>query len=171
MCCAATLGGCSLQPAPQISLVDARVAQRTEDGVVVEFDLEARNPGEVALPLKRVDYELLIDGRRVFEGSRSPEATLRRFGTQALRLPAVVGRDAGAELISGTRAVQLRGRVSYVEPDKLSEILFDTGIREPSVRLAGTRTLDFDAPIVEPPPPGREAASPARQAAPTEAKP
>src|SRR5690242_10451031 len=80
--------GCSSYVPPAISIADARVTDRTDEGIAVAFTLDAANKNDEALPLRQTTYSLEVDGQRVFRGERSPEATLRRLGTQQIVLPA-----------------------------------------------------------------------------------
>lgn len=132
-------GGCSSYEAPNLKVVDARVTERSEEGLVLTFTLDAENPNEEAVPLRAVTYRVSLDGRQVFEGTRSPEATLRRYGTQQIRLPAVV---AASEPSFGASEAKYRieGTLRYTTPGEIAEILFDTGVRKPSVGFSGEGT-------------------------------
>jgi len=69
-------GGCSSYTAPVVEVVDARVAEHTSEGAVVQFVITARNTNAKPLPLREVDYTLELNGETVFKGMRSPESTL-----------------------------------------------------------------------------------------------
>src|SRR5690349_17746323 len=79
----AGVGGCSYAP-PQLSVTGAHITEETPEGIVVRFQLDALNTNSVELPLREVHYTLMIDGQPVFSGLRSPEASLRRLGTQQI---------------------------------------------------------------------------------------
>jgi len=136
---AALLAGCSSVQTPVLEVTDARVTERSEHAVVVMFTIDAHNANEVELPLREADYGLWVDGQRVFHGRRSPEATLRRLGTQTFDLPAVVP----LELASGAQ-YELKGHVVYTTPGKLAEILFDAGFVRPTAPFADSGTLEDD---------------------------
>lgn len=146
------LGGCSAYEAPNLKVVDARVSERSTEGVVLMFTIDAENPNEEGLPLRSVDYRVSLDGREVFTGTRSAEATLRRYGTQQIRLPAVV---ALTEPGAGETAANYRieGTLRYITPGEIAEILFDAGVRQPSVSFSGEGRADLTAAAPAPPAP------------------
>ena len=127
---AAVLAGCSSTPAPEISVLGVAPSDRTPDGVLMMVRLEARSTAEDALPLREVAYRVRLDGREVFRGSRSPEATIRRFGTQTLLLPVVFPAQAGP---APSGAYEVEGTLRYAEPGTIAEVLLDLGVRTPSV--------------------------------------
>lgn len=123
--------GCESYRSPELSVVDARAVERTEAGTGLRFTLDATNENDVALPLREVTYTLDVDGRRVFSATRSPEATLRRQGTQQFVLPAVIPTEGGSG--GGGGRYRLAGTLTYVTPGQIAELLFDTGVSVPSV--------------------------------------
>lgn len=126
------MGGCWSTPSPDIMVVGVTATDRTPDGTLLNIELEAQSTAEEQLPLKEVRYRVLLDGREVFSGLRSPEATLRRFGTQRLFLPAVV--PAG---VADQGAYEVEGTLTYIEPGTIAEVLFDFGVRMPKVSFTG----------------------------------
>jgi len=143
---AASLVACSRYASPELSVADARVTERTPDGIAIEFTLDAVNTNEVALPLKTIQYTLDLDGRRVFSGERAPEATLRRFGAQQIRLPVAIPADAGDERLTGERPYRLRGSLVYLTPGELADVLFDARLYRPTVSFADGGVIDFGGP-------------------------
>ena len=143
------LAGCSSYSAPKLNVVEAAITQRTAEGAVVRFTLDAENTNQVELPLKSISYRLSLNGQEVFRGFRSPEATLRRLGTQQITLPTVVRLEDQA-LLEGPVRYRLDGTLTYITPGSVAEILFDAGVRRPSVgfRDAGTLVL-VEAPELE----------------------
>ena len=141
LCLALALVGCSGARAPSLSVSEVNVVERTSEGVAVEFVLDAGNPNRVELPLRQVIYSLSLDGRRVFTGERSAEATLRREGTQQIRLPAVVPLGAGT--LRGVRPYRLQGTLRYVTPGAFGEAMFEAGLYRPSVSFSDSGTIDF----------------------------
>src|SRR5690606_26748915 len=134
---AALCGGCSSFQAPGLEIATVTAAQETEQGMVLSLGLNATNENEVALPLKTARYPLELNGEQVFSGQRSAEATLRRKGTQRILLPAAFSWEAaGQTRPKGEVSYRLRGEMSYVTPGELAELLFDTGVRRPSVRFS-----------------------------------
>jgi hypothetical protein len=143
------LAGCSKYRAPTLTVREAAITQRTDEGAVVRFTLDARNTNQVELPLKSMSYRLSLDGREVFRGFRSPEATLRRLGTQQITLPAVVSLEDQA-LLAGPVRYRIEGSLTYVTPGSVAEILFDAGVRRPTVAFSDAGTLTFiEAPESE----------------------
>jgi hypothetical protein len=139
-------GGCSFYEAPDFRVVSISETDRSEEAVVLGFTLEARNRNDVALPLRRAEYRLTLDGRQVFEGGRVAAATAPRFGTQRIELPAVVP----AELIpperfdeAGEMAYRLEGSVEYQTPGRLAQYLFDINLRRPDAPLSLAGTLEL----------------------------
>jgi len=141
---ALSLAACSGTQAPTITLESAGVAGRTDEGVVLNFGLLADNPNDDPLPLQDVEYELFLDGKRVFAGTRSAEATVRRFGVQRFTLPAVVPAASGAPL-TGTAPYRLVGKITYIAPGALAEALFDIDVIRPTTPLGAEGTVDLDA--------------------------
>lgn len=141
---AAVVGGCAGSAAPKVSIADAQVAERTAEGVAMQFTLNAENSNDVGLPLRTVRYTLELDGRQVFSGTRSAEATLRRQGTQQIVLPAVMaaGQDPIAKM-TGRVPYRISGTMTYVAPGQIAEILFDSGVRVPSTDFSGTGEIDL----------------------------
>lgn len=166
---AGLLGGCSSYEAPNLKVMEARVTERSGEGVVLTFTIDAENPNEESLPLRDVQYRVTLDGREVFSGKRSAEATLRRYGTQQIRLPAVVAMsEPGASAAAANYRIE--GTLWYTTPGEIAEILFDAGVRQPSVGFSGEGKADLtaEAPVVGPaavepepePEPEREAPKP-----------
>jgi Late embryogenesis abundant protein len=141
------LGGCSTYSDPRLSLSKAEATERTADGLGLMFTLDAENRNDVALPLREVEYTLELNGQSVFTGTRSAEQTLRRLGSQQIRLPAVVNlaRSPGAGELTGPTPFRLSGTMKYVTPGQIAEILFDQGVRVPSVAFSQSGEVDLSA--------------------------
>ena len=141
---AASLGACAPHAPPSLSVSGVRVAQRTDAGLVIDFQIDARNVNSFALPLKSARYTVWLDDRRVFKGVRSPEASLRRLGTQRLHLPAAI--PASVPLPRGVVGYRISGTLSYVRPGALAEVLFDAGVITPTTNFSHTGTVDLAEP-------------------------
>ena len=127
------LGACSSYSAPKVENVGVSAPSTGASGATaVVFDLNVRNDNDEGLPLRVVDYTLEIDGKRVFAGTRSAEATAPAKGVQRVRLPAAF---EGSELRPGAR-YRLSGSFTYVIPGAFAEALFDSGVRVPSASFA-----------------------------------
>lgn len=127
---------------PKVSLASARASERTDEGAAMVFTLSAENSNDVPLPLRDVEYSVELNGQRVFTGTRSAEATLRREGTQSFRLPAVVNL-AQTPISLGPARFRIVGTMQYVTPGQLAEVLFDSGVRVPSVEFSGEGEVDL----------------------------
>ena len=138
-------GGCQSAEPPRLEHASARVTERTSQGVAMSFTLDAYNDNEIPLPLRDVNYTVSIDGKEVFRGVRSAEATLRRKGVQQLTLPAVIALDPGELGPAGVQEFRVRGSMTYVTPGKIAELLFDSGVRVPSVGFATEGQIDLGA--------------------------
>lgn len=152
------LGGCTVYKAPKFTVINAAATQRTGEGVAMLFTLDAQNENDVGLPLRDVEYTVELDGQRVFSGTRSAEATLRRLGTQQVMLPAVMRLSPGATPPAAPSRYRISGTVTYVTPGQIAEILFDTGVRVPKVGFSGSGELDFSGGAVSAAQAGRDRA-------------
>lgn len=139
------LGGCgAAATAPRLGASSVSVRDHTPDGVVLSLLVRADNPGASALPLRDVEYSLELDGREVFRGVRSGQATLRRFGSQEIELPMAFARPSPD--VVGSRPYRVRGRMTYLVPGALSEVLFDASVRRPSIGFEITGDVEIPAP-------------------------
>jgi len=145
------IGGC-FHKSPQLAVVDAQVTEATQAGVVLSFELEAANYNTFELPLREVRYTVFLDGQRIFRGVRSPEATLRRRGTQLVRLPAAI--PTSTTIPTGDVDYRIEGRIKYVTPGPLADVLFDAGVVEPTERFTQVGSIFIEplapAPAAEP---------------------
>lgn len=148
------LAGCQSIAPPALSVTGAQAGERTPDGVSMIITLDATNSNDVALPLRDVVYTVDIDGQRVFEGTRSPEATLRRSGTQQIKLPAVVNITRSGDSALASSRFRVSGTMRYITPGQIAEILFDTGVRVPSVSFSGEGDVNLSAAKAFAPAPG-----------------
>lgn len=137
----ALLAGCSYS-APKLSVSGARITDRSDQGVVVSFTVDALNANPVEFPLREVHYTLTLDGKPVFFGVRSPEASLRRLGTQQFSFPAVIPLAPG-QALTGEHPYLIDGTLDYTAPGELAQTLFDTGVRRPSVSFHQSGTIDL----------------------------
>ncbi|MEM1184561.1 MAG: LEA type 2 family protein [Planctomycetota bacterium] len=143
----ALLGGCSTYEAPRFQVVAVQETERSAQASVLTFTITANNRNDVDLPLRETRYQLELDGVSVFQGERSPQATVRAFGTQSFRLPVTVSAedfdlsrlDSGGDL-----PYRLDGSVSYQTPGELAEVLFDAGFRRPKARLMLRGRISLD---------------------------
>ncbi|GIW74315.1 MAG: hypothetical protein KatS3mg103_0837 [Phycisphaerales bacterium] len=134
---AVPMGGCVA--APGVHVDPPRLAETTEHAAVLVFTIQARNDGPRELPLRMVDYALEIDGRKVFDGRRSAEATLSANDQQRVELPVPIRWE---DLPQGPVRYRLRGRLGYTLPGIFVRALFDAGLYRPQVGFALRGELD-----------------------------
>ncbi|MCC6320849.1 MAG: LEA type 2 family protein [Phycisphaerales bacterium] len=138
------LVGCTSVTSPKLTVASAAVGQRSAEGLELAFAIDGENSNDTGLPLRTVKYTVELGGERVFEGTRSPEATLRRMGVQRFVLPAVVKLADHPELASGGRVpYRVSGEVTYVAPGQIAELLFDAGVRVPTTSFSDSGELDL----------------------------
>ncbi|MBX3377649.1 MAG: LEA type 2 family protein [Phycisphaeraceae bacterium] len=137
------LSGCGYS-APTLRVAEVALHERTAEGMVVMVSIDADNRNEVELPLRDVSYTVTLENGWSFSGTRSPEASLRRLGTQRFRFPAVFAFPEGAAP-TGPIGVSVSGRVGYTAPGRLAQDLFDAGIRRPSAPFRGEGRVSLDA--------------------------
>ncbi len=135
------VGGCSSYSAPALKVSQVRVAERTETGVVLDFAIEATNHNEIELPLRDVRYSVCLDGTVVFRGVRSPEASLRRLGTQTIHVPAVVPPES----TNGTVRYVIDGKLGYTTPGQFAQVLFDIKVKRPTVAFRDEGAVELGA--------------------------
>jgi hypothetical protein len=149
----ALMGACSSYRSPRLQVVSVQTREETDEALVFDMFVAASNDNDVAVPLRQMDYQVQIGQPAVapmFSATRSPEATLRRLGTQELRIPVVV-RKAGAQgRPTGVQEFTFRGDLLYITPGALAEVLFDTGVRRPTVSFSDSGQIDFGSGPGEP---------------------
>jgi hypothetical protein len=149
---APAVAGCSSIRPPGVRVSEVAVVERTEEALTLEFGLDLHNPNGEPLELISFDYHASVDGRRVFEGRWAAQATLAPRGSNRLTIPAVVRFDRADWESSGVPAeaqVAVSGRLLYLTPGALAEILLDTGVRRPRVRFSGRGQASLAAPAAD----------------------
>jgi len=144
----APLGGCSSQPAPDLRVIGAEVTDRTDAGLVVLFTVEAENSTGVEVPLRDVEYTVSLHGKPIFTGTRSAQATIRRYGVQDFQLPAAIPA-AQATQLSGTVPYTVSGTVTYQVPGVLAKALFDMDVLRPSTGFEGRGVVEVKQASVQ----------------------
>jgi len=134
------LGGCVTRPTARVEVSER--ARTTAEAIVLSYTVIAANGGETELPLRMVDYSLEIDGRRVFKGRRSAEATLSRQAEHSIDLPVPLRWD---DLPAEEVRVRLRGRLGYTLPGIFLEAMYDAGFYRPTVEFEYEGVLDASA--------------------------
>ena len=139
----AMLSGCAAYAAPRLTVTDARMTDESPDGLVVSFTVAAANSNREQLLLREIEYTLWLDGRRVFSGSRSPEATLAMEAIQELHLPAAVAIDPDHPRPIGAVPYRIEGTLTYITPGKLAAVLYDSGVPAPTTSFTHTGSVDL----------------------------
>ena len=137
---AALLGGCVTRPSARVE--NAEVTGTTAEAMMLACTIIASNSGEIELPLRMVDYTLEIDGRRVFRGRRSAEATLSSQSDHRIELPLSV---PWADVPEGEVEFRVRGRLGYTLPGIFLEAMYDARLYRPTVGFEYEGTLDGTA--------------------------
>ena len=156
------LAGCSSYREPTIDVQSAMVLDRTDEAILLGFEIELANPNEEPMDLLNFDYQLHVDGRRVFQGRRAALVSLNRGTSRIVRLPAVVPFDKARWTdgqLPGSFRYYLGGTLHYVAPGEIAEILLDTGLKRPRALFAARGDVEVVAsesapaePDVEPTP-------------------
>jgi len=119
------------------------MTDRSADAYVLTFVVEGRNENDIPLRLESMRYSLSMDGRRVFSGTRVPQATLPARGTQVMEVPASIPSDRAPAMASAT-SYRIGAEVVYELPGSIAEVLFDAKIRRPSTSFSESGTITFD---------------------------
>ena len=133
LACAA---GCSRFSAPTVSVNEVAVIDATEEALALSFVMGLENPNQAAVPLHEFRYTVAINGKEVYAGRRAGGVTLSGVGTRQVLLPAVVPYDTlgwSAQALPASVSYTMKGQLQYVAPNRLAQILFDTGVRKPKV--------------------------------------
>lgn len=139
--CSIFLAGCFGGGTPIIKVVEVRPESVTPEGRRFVIVVDAENPSDKPLPLKDATYSLSIDGKKVFEGQRSPESTLRKFSTNRLYFPVAVPSSVN---LAGRAEFRANGNVVFLRPGKLNEILYEYGVIRPSTGFSGSGAIDLN---------------------------
>ena len=136
------LVGCATAMEPSVTLTGMTVSYDESDGTVLWFELLVVNGDVVDLPLAEAKYSVSARGETFFSGVRSAEATAPSRGIAVVRLPA--SAPNGAEIGPGVK-VTITGRLTYLTPSRLSEVLFDADIFRPEKTFTASATIDDPA--------------------------
>lgn len=138
----ALLGACNPIRSPKIEHLGVREVELTPERAVYSFRFRATNPNDDALPLGEVRYTLEIRDEPVFEGVRSPQATLDAFGTREFEVPAVI--DRAAVDLSGVVDYTISGVVTYIPPGRFRQELYRARMRVPKSSFNVEGRVDVD---------------------------
>lgn len=137
---AVALGGCGGYLSPRVSVTEAYVAARTDEGTVVNVVINATNPNEDPMPLRHVSYSAAVDGEPAAAVARWATVNVAGKSTVRFELP-VVTRHAGG----GAEPVTISGRVEFVPEGRVRALLAELGVPLPQESFAGATTVDLSA--------------------------
>lgn len=128
--------GCTGISSPKLTIVDVHQDESEPTGRRMIIVVKAENLSDVQLPLRDASYSVRLDGRPVFEGQRSPESTLRKWGVQELHFPVALPADRWPSSDAPIR-YEVSGSLVYLPPGKFNEILYDYGLLRPRAGFRG----------------------------------
>ncbi|MBX3390919.1 MAG: hypothetical protein KF691_15830 [Phycisphaeraceae bacterium] len=137
--------GCSGVATPKLSIVDVRQDEHEPSGRRMMVVVKAENLSDEQLPLRDATYVVRLDGKEVFNGQRSPESTLRKWGVQELHFPVALPADRWPTTDVPVR-YDISGSLVYLPPGKLNEILYDYHLLRPTASFSGTGQVSLHAP-------------------------
>ena len=134
-CCLCNVG-CINVKAPALAVESVRLTEQTDEAFVIVFDMELENLNQEPQELDEFTYTVAVNGTQVYSGRRSAEMTLASRRSKIIGLPAVVHYDA-LGLQPGNVPAEVRysinGELVYLTPGAWEEMLFDAGVRTPSI--------------------------------------
>ncbi len=123
----AGLPGCAiLEKPPTVTVSEIRPTSASGHVDSVEIVLNVANDNTDALELDDVRYSVRSSSGSTYEGRRAALTTIPGKSTGQVIVPAVV--PSGAVMDS-----RVSGSLRYLAPGRLAELLFETGVRRPSV--------------------------------------
>lgn len=140
-----TLAACTGISSPKLTIIDVRQDENEPTGRRMIIVVKAENIADVQLPLRDAKYSVRLDGQQVFDGQRSPESTLRKWGVQELRFPVALPADRWPSSDAPVR-YEISGSLVYLPPGKFNEILYDYGLLRPKSTFRGSGLVSLHAP-------------------------
>ena len=144
--CSSLIGGCASYHDPVIVVTGAKLTETSDEALALRFGLDLHNPNDEALSLLEFKYDLAIDGKPVYHGSRAGETVLAIRGDKHVEIPGVIRFDKTGWTpgsIPASANYSLKGRLQYITPGKIVQILFDTGVRKPSAPFSGSGEVEL----------------------------
>lgn len=148
---AVSMGACSSGSGrPEFRVVEARVEDTSPDqpgASVVAFYLEGVNESRDPIPLRDIRFNATVQGKSV-EVRRAGEATLGRFSTRRIRVPAAFQ----GQTFSPGDTYSISGIVRYEAQGAFARTLYDAGWVDHSVAFSGSGNLaqPGEAPVATP---------------------
>lgn len=142
------MAGCGFNTPPRIQVEKVSLVEATADRGLLELELHLENPNTDPLELERFSYHVNINGKRQFRGEWAALRTLPSNGYAVIPIPAVIPISTfGDTLPEPGSTVEMdlswgiSGSLRYREPGFIADLLFDTGMRTPSVGFSGRGTM------------------------------
>lgn len=136
-----SLGGCFAVPTPDLRIVGAHLVERTDAGVVINVEIEGANRTASDMKLRSIHYWMSLNGERVFESDRTPQATFPALGVQSFTVPVAVPTYA---LPTGDPvAFRFGATLTYLVLGPLAEAMFDLNVRKPTVQITASGKIDL----------------------------
>jgi hypothetical protein len=150
LCLVATCaGGCGLTKAviaPKASVDTVSVVSETDEGARLKMVVILENANAVALPLKRVDYRLVVEGVGSFTFRDDPNRILpgarqvKQGETAKQELHLFAGIETDGATIRG-KPYKASGTVTYEPPGEIRKLLTDSYVPLPITSFFGSGTL------------------------------
>ncbi len=131
--------GCSSFRSPSVGVGDIAVTEVTDEALAVAIIMDLENPNAAPVELYEFRYVLAVNGKEVYAGRRAGGATLSAASARRITIPAVVPYNLvgwGSAALPPTARYTLTGHLRHNAPNRLAQILFDTGVRRPKVAFA-----------------------------------
>lgn len=139
---AVALAGCTGVTPPTFTVTDVRLTSETSEAIAFDLTIRGDNTNDEELPLENVSYSFSLDGVGSYRGKRNAQATLPAGGSQDFTIPIAIPVDA-PPVPDGERRYAFNGRVTYILPGAIAEILFDSGVRRPTAGVSESGRLVF----------------------------
>lgn len=140
------LAGCSGFRAPSVAVKDVALTDATDEALEFLFVMDLANPNTAAVPLHEFRYTLAIDGKEVYAGRRAGGVTLSASDSRLVSLPAILPFEKVSwtpDTMPASVKYTFAGKLQYNAPNRLAQVLFDTGTRRPKVAFAKSGRLQL----------------------------
>lgn len=136
----AAISGCSGFRDPVVTILNASLTETSENAIGLGIHLELKNSNSEPVELYEFTYAITINDTGTYRGRWAASATLPANGSRQLVIPAVVRYDQlgwTEDSVPAQARFDVTGTLLYIAPGDIAEILFDTGVRKPTVAFSG----------------------------------
>lgn len=140
----AAMCGCSGFREPVVTIVNAQITETSDSAIGLGLRLDLANSNNEPVELYEFTYAVTINGTGTYRGRWAASATLPSNGSRQLLIPAVVRYDQlgwTENSLPAEARFDVRGSLLYKAPGDIAEILFDIGVRKPTVSFSGQGIL------------------------------